>query len=173
MPTGLSAVSCRLVTRVTLRQLLPRAPLSNSLTGVPFLTSGHPRSRVQNPMSGFAPKQTKESSAWWTSYIVLQSKRNGYVKWINKMKKEFKGVEESPEVYTALRSLSATLKKEQNWKTPNLNGIYGFWLKKITSINKQSKSIEEVSIIEWMTQVKTTLIQKDPQKDPSQPRRDR
>ena len=26
-------------------------------------TSGHPRSRVQNPLSGFAPKQTKESSA--------------------------------------------------------------------------------------------------------------
>ena len=32
-----------------------------------------PRSRVQNPLSGFAPKQTKESSAWRTSYIVLQS----------------------------------------------------------------------------------------------------
>ena len=37
MPTGLSAVPCRLVTRVTLRQLLPWAPLSNSLSGVPFL----------------------------------------------------------------------------------------------------------------------------------------
>ena len=45
--------------------------LSHSLTGVPFLTSPHPRSRVQNPLSGFAPKQTKESSAWWTTYIVL------------------------------------------------------------------------------------------------------
>ena len=35
-------------------------------------TSGHPRSPVQNPLSGFAPKQTKRSSAWRTTYIVLQ-----------------------------------------------------------------------------------------------------
>ena len=50
---------------------LPRALLSNSLTSVPLTTSGHPRSRVQNPLFGFAPKQTMESSAWWTTYIVL------------------------------------------------------------------------------------------------------
>ena len=36
MPTRLSAVPCRLVTRVTLRQLIPRAPLSNSLTAFPY-----------------------------------------------------------------------------------------------------------------------------------------
>ena len=30
------------------------------------------RFQVQNPLSGFAPKQTKESSAWRATYIVLQ-----------------------------------------------------------------------------------------------------
>ena len=30
-------------------------------------TSGHPRSQVQNPLSGFAPKQTKDSSVWRTT----------------------------------------------------------------------------------------------------------
>ena len=29
------------------------------------------RSQVRNPLSGFAPKQTKESSAWRATYIVL------------------------------------------------------------------------------------------------------
>ena len=47
-------------------------PLSHSLTGVPFLLPVTLRSQVQNPLSGFAPKQTKESSAWRTTYIVLQ-----------------------------------------------------------------------------------------------------
>ena len=28
--------------------------------------------KSKNPLSGFAPKQTKESSAWWATYIVLQ-----------------------------------------------------------------------------------------------------
>ena len=36
-PTDLSPIRYRLLTRVTLRQLPLRAPLSNSLTGVPFL----------------------------------------------------------------------------------------------------------------------------------------
>ena len=36
-------------------------------------TNGHPRTRVRNPLSGFAPKQTKESSAWWTTFIVFQT----------------------------------------------------------------------------------------------------
>ena len=50
---------CRLVTRLTLRQLLPQAPLSNSLTGVPFPNSGHPRSQVQNPLSVFCAQTDK------------------------------------------------------------------------------------------------------------------
>ena len=41
-----------------------------SLTGVPFLLPVASRSRVQNPLSSFAPKQTKGSSAWRTTYIV-------------------------------------------------------------------------------------------------------
>ena len=44
-------------------QLSSRIPLPFPVTS---------RSRVENPLSGFAPKQTKESSAWRTTYIVLQ-----------------------------------------------------------------------------------------------------
>ena len=58
----------------SLRCPSPTAPSSSfvQLSDRRFLpTSGHPRSRVQNPLSGFAPKQTKESSACRTTYIVL------------------------------------------------------------------------------------------------------
>ena len=59
-------------------------PLSHSLTVVPSPFPVTSRSQVQNPLSGFAPKQTKESSgfapkqtkessAWRTTYIVLHS----------------------------------------------------------------------------------------------------
>ena len=44
-------------------QLSSRTPLPLQVT---------PRSQFQNPLSGFAPKQTNESSAWWTTDIVLQ-----------------------------------------------------------------------------------------------------
>ena len=49
------------------------SPFVQLSSRIPLPTSGHPRSRVQNPLSGFAPKQTKESSAWRTTYIVLHT----------------------------------------------------------------------------------------------------
>ena len=48
-------------------------PFSNQLSSrVPLPLPATPRFQVQNPLSGFAPKQTKESSAWRATYIVLQ-----------------------------------------------------------------------------------------------------
>ena len=46
-------------------------PLSNS-SCVPLPTSGHVEISSPKPF-GFAPKQTKESSAWRTTYVVSQS----------------------------------------------------------------------------------------------------
>ena len=66
-----SAVRCRLAIHVTLRQLPSLSPfvqfLSRSLTH--FWSR---RDRRLRPFYGFAPKQTKGSSAWQTTYIVLQ-----------------------------------------------------------------------------------------------------
>ena len=45
--------------------------LFHTLFPRPLPTTGHVRSPVQNPLSGFVPKQTKESSAWRATYIVL------------------------------------------------------------------------------------------------------
>ena len=84
--TGLDPLSCRLasllrcpVSTASLHPPSPTAnfsvPLSHSLTGIPSPLPVTSRSRVQNPLSGFAPKQTKESSAWRTTYIVLHSKK--------------------------------------------------------------------------------------------------
>ena len=50
----------------------PWAPLSNQLSSrVPLPLPVTPGFQVQNPLSGFAPKQTKESSAWRATYIVF------------------------------------------------------------------------------------------------------
>ena len=70
-PTGLSAVRCRLPCLSFVANCLLRVPLSNSLLAFTYPLPVPPRSRVQNPLSGFAPKLTKESSAWRTSYIML------------------------------------------------------------------------------------------------------
>ena len=66
MPTGLfccpvSTANCQLPLCVSRRELLTRVPLP---------TSGRIEISSLNPLSGFAPKQTKGSSAWRTTYIV-------------------------------------------------------------------------------------------------------
>ena len=49
------------------------APLSNQLSfASPFHFRIRRDFRSKNPLSGFAPKQTKESSAWRATHIVLQ-----------------------------------------------------------------------------------------------------
>ena len=73
-PTALSAVRCRLPCPSSVANCLLRVPFSNFLLAFPYPLPVTPRSRVQNPFSGFAPKQTKESSAWRTSYLVLHRK---------------------------------------------------------------------------------------------------
>ena len=74
VPTRLSApvssVDCLCPSSLANCQLLSPF-LSHSLTGAPSPLLVTSRMRVQNPLSGFAPKQTKESSAWRTTYIVL------------------------------------------------------------------------------------------------------
>ena len=63
---------CWLASLLSRRQLLS-APFSNQLS---FASPYHFRIRrdfrSKNPLSGFAPKQTKESSAWRATHIVLQ-----------------------------------------------------------------------------------------------------
>ena len=52
---------------------------TNSLLASRYLFRPRRDFKSKNPLSGFAPKQTKESSAWWATYIVSQwNKREDY-----------------------------------------------------------------------------------------------
>ena len=67
-----SGVLCRLPLSVVPRQLLVSSFVQPTLFSRPLPLPDPPRFQVQNPLSGFTPKQTKESSAWRATYIVLQ-----------------------------------------------------------------------------------------------------
>ena len=66
-----SGVRCRLLLSIVPRQLPTSSSFSQLSSCVPLLLPVTSRSLIQNPLSGFAPKQTKESSAWQAAYIVL------------------------------------------------------------------------------------------------------
>ena len=72
LPTGLSAP----VSGVDCLSVVPSQPPVSSFVQPTLFSRPLPlpvtaRSQVQNPLSGFAPKQTRDSSAWRATYIVL------------------------------------------------------------------------------------------------------
>ena len=79
--SSLDPISCLASLLSNVDHLCP-CPVANSQLQAPFPTLfSRPlplpvtvRIQVQNPLSGFAPKQTKESSAWQATYIVLHFK---------------------------------------------------------------------------------------------------
>ena len=61
------------------------------------------------------------------------------------------------------------VKKIPNWKSPGSDGVQGYWLKKLTALNKQiAKQMNIINntkdIRKWMTLGKIILCQKDPRK---------
>ena len=60
------------------------------------------------------------------------------------------------------------LLKMLNWKSPGLDGIYGFWLKKFTSLHQEitvlNRSVQMVNIAEWSVESTAMLVQKDASK---------
>ena len=68
-----SGVRCRLPLSVVPRQLRQLLSPTNSLLASRYLFRPRRDFKSKNPLSGFAPKQTKESSAWRATYIVLHT----------------------------------------------------------------------------------------------------
>ena len=76
-------ISCRLVSLLSGVDWPLASPFANSFSEflwsnssrVPLPTSGHVEISGPNPLSGFAPKQTKGLSAWRTTYIVLHNEQ--------------------------------------------------------------------------------------------------
>ena len=80
------------------------------------------------------------------------------------MKQKWNGINITTEM------IKEQVKKMPNWKSPGPDGVQGYWLKKLTTLNerivKQMDNIisNKEDIPKWMTLGKTVLCQKDPSK---------
>ena len=107
---------------------------------------------------------TSETGWFWTKIWQPPQKNNEKTKWINNMTKELEVFEESPKT-----EIHTDLLKTTHKKIKLENNGHGFWVKKFTSIHdwlalEMNRCLRGAYIPEWMTQGKTTLIQKKPNK---------
>ena len=119
-------------------------------------------------MKTYQQPDIKETERFWTK-IWQPKKHNKNAEWINNITREIEGLEEGPKMEIHIDLLKTTLKRISNWKAPGHDGIYGFWLKKFTSIHgrlalEMNRCLQGAQVPEWMTKGKTTLIKTDPSK---------
>ena len=89
------------------------------------------------------------------------------------MTREVERLEEGPKVEILIEQLKKTPKKLSNWKTPDHDGIHGFWCKKFASVHdrlavEMNRWLQRTQVPDWMTKWNTTLIQKEPSKGTTQ-----
>ena len=116
----------------------------------------------------YQQRDAKETERFWTK-IWQPKKHNENAVGINNITRELERLKEGPITEIHIDLLKTTLKRIPNWKTPGHGGIHGFWFKKSPSVHgilalEMNRCLQGAQVPNWMTKVKTTLIQKDPSK---------
>ena len=114
-----------------------------------------------------------KETEWFSAKIWEPKKHNENAEWINNITRELDGIKEGPKMEIHVDLLKTTLKRISNMKAPDHDGLHGFWFKKFTSIHgrlalEMNRCLQDAHVPEWMTKGRTTLIQKDPSKEPPQ-----
>ena len=89
--------------------------------------------------------------------------------WLKQFELELEHVNIQENVKITKKDVTMQLRKMSNWKAPGLDGIQGFWLKRLTSQHQRlteelNENIQSLSIPSWLVKGKTVLILKDPAK---------
>ena len=77
---------------------------------------------------------------------------------------------ERPQEIITVEKIRKQCRKIPNWKAPVRDGVRGYWIKIFSCIHKHVSSqmnrilMGEDDLLEWMTQGRTVLCQKNPEK---------
>ena len=99
----------------------------------------------------------------------VEKKHNKEAKWFSDLKEEIVKLEQQNVVINESKG-KKQCSKMPNWKTPGLDGVQGFWIKRLDKMHEriatQLNEILEVmkAIPSWMTYGRTALCQKNPVK---------
>ena len=89
--------------------------------------------------------------------------------WLVKDEKELEVVKIQNNVVITKEDVIKQVYKMPNWKSPGLDYLQGFWLKRFSSVHQTmadilNNELQSASIPDWMVESQTVLIQKDPTK---------
>ena len=135
------------------------------------LSKPAPDSSITNPPD--APDPEKFVSFWggiWEDGV----EHNSAAEWIPTVESELSAVVPQSDFSVTTATVAARVKGMSNWTSPGVDGLHGFWLKHVTCLHSRlasliNESIQSGSIPSWMTEGRTYLIIKDPNKSSHDP----
>ena len=65
--------------------------------------------------------------------IVHPTNHNVSAKWLKKLEKDLKDIEKQDDILVDSAKVRAQLRKVPDWKSPDPDGLQGYWLKNFTS----------------------------------------
>ena len=127
--------------------------------------------KVYQDLNGENRKQevkpdAQQSTAFWKDIWGNEKHHNTNAEWLNDLREEQQGEQQENIVITE-NLIRQQCKKIPTWKAQGPDGVQGYWIKKLTSLNDRIASQMDdvinnrIPVPSWMTRGRTVLCQKD------------
>ena len=109
------------------------------------------------------------SKTFWSEIWSKGQQHNNNAEWLRNLRTDLRNQQQENVIITK-EMVTKQCTRMPNWKAPGMDGVQGFWLKKLTSLHE--RIAEQLSLIvdgdaslpQWLTLGRTILCLKDPKK---------
>ena len=111
----------------------------------------------------------EESKTFWSDILSKGQKHNNNAEWLRNLSADLRNQQQEDMIVTK-EMVTKQCKRMANWKAPGMDGVQGFWLKKLTSLHERIAEQlflivkRDASLPHWLTLGRTILCLKDPKK---------
>ena len=110
------------------------------------------------------------SKTCWSEIWSKGQKHNNKAEWLRNLRANLRNQQQENMIITK-EMVTKQCKRMLNWIAPSMDGVQGFWLKKLTSLHKRiAEQLSlivngDVSLPHWLTLGRSILCLKDPKKE--------
>ena len=110
-----------------------------------------------------------EATEFWSNIWSDKATHNIKAEWINEIERDLSIVNRQEDLIISKEDVKKCASKMACWKAPGLDGLQGFWFKRLDSMHDRlskhlQKCLVEGDVPSWMVKGKTVLVMKDPSK---------
>ncbi len=112
-----------------------------------------------------------ETEKYWKNIWEREASHNTDAQWLVDLRADHSNLPEQEPVTISMADIQERVSKMKSWTAPGPDMIHTYWLKKLTALHERlaaqmNQLLRDGTHPDWLTQGRTVLILKDPQKGP-------